>query len=81
MSDAEWRLELDDGGRFLDSWGSDAADAGWTPGDLFDAAAGLIWRLAGEPVEAIGVDSVRLSDGRVFMRRTITREASRNGES
>ncbi len=52
VSEAEWRRALDDGGRFLDAWGEDAAALGWTPGDLFDVTAGLVWRLAGERVEA-----------------------------
>jgi hypothetical protein len=36
VSEAEWRRALDDGGRFLDAWGEDAAALGWMPGDLFD---------------------------------------------
>ena len=69
VSDAEWRLALDDGGLFLDARGNDAAELGWTPGDLFDVTAGLIWRLAGERVETIRRDRVTLSDGRMVMRR------------
>ena len=51
ISDAEWRLALDDGGRFLDRWGSEAALWGWTAGDLFDVPregkpGGLIWFIA-----------------------------------
>ena len=68
VSETEWRLALDDGGRFLDAWGGEAAEAGWTPGELFDVTAGLVWRLAGERVEAIGADHVRLSDGRMIRR-------------
>jgi hypothetical protein len=50
---------LDDGGLFLDRWGSSAADSGWTAGDLFDIpgigmAGGLIWRMGGAMVEAFG---------------------------
>ena len=69
VSEAEWRFALDDGGRFLDAWGNEAADMGCTPGELFDVTAGLIWRLAGERVEAIGADHVRLSDGRTIALR------------
>jgi len=69
VSDDEWRRALDDGGRFLDAWGCDAAEMGWTPGELFDVTAGLAWRLAGARVEAIGADRARLSDGRTIMRR------------
>jgi len=68
VSEAEWRLALDDGGRFLDAWGNEAAEAEWTPGELFDVTAGLIWRVAGERVEAIGAEHVRLGDGRTIAR-------------
>jgi hypothetical protein len=70
VSEAEWRLALDDGGWFLDAWGGEAAEVGWTPSELFAARAGLAWRLAGERVEAIGRHSARLSDGRTFARHT-----------
>jgi len=60
VSDAAWQLALDDGGRFLDLWGREAAQFGWTPAELFDARADLIWRLYGESVEAIYADHVRL---------------------
>jgi hypothetical protein len=69
VSEAEWRHALDDGGQFLDAGGSEAADLGWTPGELFDVTAGLIWSLGGERVEAISADGVRLSDGRTLARR------------
>ena len=69
VSDAQWRLALDDGGLFLDAWGDDAAALGWTPGHLFDVTAGLIWQLAGKRVVALGLDRVRLSDGR-FLKRS-----------
>jgi hypothetical protein len=39
VSERQWRLALDDGGRFIDEWGVEAAEAGWTPGELFDAEA------------------------------------------
>ena len=68
VSEAEWRLALDDGGLFLDAWGADAAEMKWTPGELFGASAGLAWRLAGTRVEAVGADHVRLSDGRTITR-------------
>ena len=52
VSEAEWRLALDDGGRFLDAWGCDAAEMGWTPGELFDVMSGLVWRLNGQRAKA-----------------------------
>ena len=63
VSEAEWRLALDDGGRFLDAWGCDAAEMGWTPGELFDVKRGLAWELAGRRVVALGPGYVRLDDG------------------
>jgi len=39
------------------------AEIGWTPGELFELTTGLVWRLAGQRVEAIGDDCVRLSEG------------------
>jgi hypothetical protein len=73
VSEAEWRLALDDGGRFLDAWGEDAAATEWSAGELFDVPragqpGGLVWRLKGEGVNALGEDSARLADGRVIPR-------------
>jgi hypothetical protein len=73
VSEAEWRLALDDGGRFLDAWGADAATMRWTAGELFDVprnrgTGGLIWLLAGERVTALGEDRARLADGRTIKR-------------
>jgi hypothetical protein len=68
VSEAEWRLALDDGGRFLDAWGSEGAEGGWIPSDLFEVSAGLVWKLAGACVEALGPDHARLSDGRIVRR-------------
>ena len=70
-SEVQWRLTLDDGGRFLDDWGREAADMGWTPGELFDVRAGLTRHLGGKHVETVGADRVKLSDGRTIMRRTL----------
>jgi hypothetical protein len=42
VSEAQWRIAIDDGGRFLDQWGREAAQFGWTPAELFEAGAGLI---------------------------------------
>jgi hypothetical protein len=69
VSEAEWRQALDDGGLFLDRWGADAAALGYSPGELFDVVAGLIWRLAGEQVTGVGTYSVLLPGGRAIKRR------------
>ena len=72
VSEAEWRLALNDGGLFLDGWGEDAVALGWTPGALFDVASGLVWRLGGVRVGALGADHARLNDGRTIVRETET---------
>jgi hypothetical protein len=76
VSEAEWRQALDDGGRFLDTWGAYAAEWHWTAGELFDVLrpgqrGGLLWFIAGSKVEAFGPDHARLDDERVFDRQTI----------
>jgi hypothetical protein len=71
VSEAEWRLALNDGGLFLDAWGEDAAALGWTPRHLFDLTRGLIWLLAGERVEAFLPGHARLSDGRTIRRSVL----------
>ena len=67
---------MDDGGRFLDERGREAAELGWRPGELFDVTAGLVWRLAGQRVVYIGADRVHLLDSRVILRME-TRDADR----
>jgi hypothetical protein len=74
VSEAEWRLALDDGGRFLDDRGTLAAELQWTAGDLFDVPRdgtlrGLVWLLKGKRVEALGADHARLAGGGKFERR------------
>jgi hypothetical protein len=73
VSDAEWFRAVNDGGLFLDCWGSEAALWGWSAGDLFDIPhdgqrGGLIWFIAGERIEAFGPEHARLSDERIFER-------------
>jgi hypothetical protein len=68
MSEAEWRLALDEGGRFLDAWGERVAEVGWTSENLFSPASGLLWRLNGATVETLGADHLRLNDGRTIWR-------------
>jgi hypothetical protein len=68
-----WRRAIDDAGLFLGAWGADAATMRWTPGELFDVPrdgqpGGLVWRLTGGRVSALGEDRARLSDGRIIRR-------------
>jgi hypothetical protein len=69
VSDAEWLLALDDGGRFLDQFGWQAAELDWRPNELFAVRAGLFWRLCGEAVEAIYYDRVLLASRFVILRQ------------
>src|SRR5437763_13391306 len=46
VSDAEWRLALNDGGRFLDAWGHDAAALGGRPARCSTSPAALFGGLA-----------------------------------
>ena len=39
VSDAVWRLALDDGGRFLDRWGRRAVELDWRSAEFFAARA------------------------------------------
>jgi hypothetical protein len=73
VSEAEWRLALDDGAFFLDTRGADAAATRWTAGELFDVPregtpGGLVWRLKGERGEALGEAGARLTNGRIIGR-------------
>ncbi len=68
-----WRRAVDDGGRFLDTWGEEAAALGWRVPELFDLpteekSGGLIWFLEGERIDALSGGSARTSGGRVFRR-------------
>jgi hypothetical protein len=77
VSEAEWRLALDDGGRFLGACGADAAAMRWTAGELFDVPrdgrpGGLVWQLKGERVGTLGEDRARLTHGRMIKRQVRT---------
>jgi hypothetical protein len=72
-AESEWQRALDDGGRFLDAWGADAATMLWLAGELFDVPGdgrpgGLIWQLKGERVTALDKDRAQLADGRTISR-------------
>jgi len=63
VGEARWREALKVGRRFLETWGSQAANRGWTANDLFGLhpiaplarydAMGLVWLLHGRPVVAL----------------------------
>lgn len=68
VSSEAWQRAVVSAGLFLDRWGEDAARLGWTAGQLFDAPYGLVWRLDGGLVEALGIDHARTADGRQARR-------------
>jgi hypothetical protein len=83
FSEARWRLLIDDGGRFLDRWASDAAQLGWQAGDVFGIHPtaptcrfdhmGLVSNIAGGEVVALNKRSatIRSPGGShlVYLRR------------
>ena len=83
-----WQQIVDDGGKFLDRWGRQAAGLGWKATDVFgvnpDApenrydSMGLVSLLEGHHVIAITADTVRIDSDRgaqtTFYRKTISAE-------
>jgi hypothetical protein len=67
--EADWHRALQDGGLFLDEFGNEAARLCWRPDELFDLRNGLIWRLSGERVLAVGTHGVRLRNGLTLGKR------------
>lgn len=68
VSPDTWARVVDDAGRFLDQWGDDAEECGWSADDLFKHPRGLVWKIGGAIVEALSVDHARLADGRLLRR-------------
>jgi hypothetical protein len=83
VDDARWRSALTDGDRFLETWGSQAADLGWTGDDLFGLhptaplarydAMGLVWLLRGRTVERLTATeaTIRASAGTTLSFRRV----------
>lgn len=73
-----WELFLNDAGLFLDAWGREADECGWTPADLFGLhptaplarydEMGALWLLKGNHVEALTAEWLRLSKGLKFFK-------------
>ena len=75
VSEAQWRIALDDGGRFMDMWGKRAAALGWSVDALFDpprddTSGGLIWQLDGADAIELRTDSVRTNSERIVTDET-----------
>jgi hypothetical protein len=73
VSEEKWRLALDDGGLFLDAFGSEAAYLGWTADEIFDLWIGILWQPKGERVQALGPDDADLSSWRIIRRVRVRR--------
>jgi hypothetical protein len=83
VDEFRWREALNDGRRFLETWGSQAANFGWTSDDLFGLhptaplarydAMGLVWLLRGRTVERLTATeaAIRASAGTTFSFRRV----------
>jgi len=81
VDDARWRSALTDSDRFMETWGSQAANLGWTGDDLFGLystaplarydAMGLMWLLRGRTVVALTATeaTIRASAGTTLTLR------------
>jgi hypothetical protein len=65
---SQWRRAVDDAGRFLDTFGDQAAGLGWGTDDVFSPDDGLAWTIRGARVVALTRSTVTLLDGRAFHR-------------
>ena len=84
----QWQQLIDDGGKFLDQWGRQAAALGWTAADVFGAdpvapnarvdAQGLVFLIQGRAVKAITAASLALrGDGTHFVSLDVAIETMR----
>jgi hypothetical protein len=62
-----WLQAVNDAGRFLDTFGAEAAAIGWSVDDLF-ARRGLVFALNGAAVVGLSLATVTLSNGRIVTR-------------
>ena len=88
-SSERWEQLVNDGGRFLDAWGLQAAALGWCAADVFSANPrapenaycdiGLVPLLQGRPVVTITTDTARIDCGNdthlTIYRKTIGADA------
>lgn len=63
FTEKQWRQAIDDAGRFLDGWATEADRLGIEPGDILTGPLALVWRLRGRAVVRVGSDFVLLKDG------------------
>lgn len=73
VDEARWRQAINDAGRFLDIWGTLAAELGFTPGDVLDVPrsgkpGGLAWFANGSLVAVLNQDGAKCVDGRIWRR-------------
>ncbi len=75
VTDEDWRLAIEDGGKFLDRWGKLAVEFGWTAADLFgvplsDGTGGLCWFLKGRAVQSLGPEHEGVGPHQIYDRET-----------
>jgi hypothetical protein len=83
FDERRWRMLIDDGGKFLDRWGGEAARLGWSVFDVFGAhpiapgarcdAAGLVTLIDGGEVIAIKADRATIRSCRSSSELTYLR--------
>src|SRR5262245_949743 len=89
-----WQQAVDDGYRFLTSWGEQASTLGWSGEDLFalhpvapDArydAMGLVWLLRGRPVVALTASTATIllrSGSTLTYRRVLAQTTKQTKET
>lgn len=85
VTEARWRQAIDDAGRFLDAWGTTAADLGWTGLDLSDRAErgahGLVWELDSRAVVALGEGVAAIGEGVTTARAWFARPIGRRADA
>ena len=89
FTEARWEQILDDGGRFADAWGKQAAALGWSPVDAFGVspyapevnpgASGLVLLLEGHSVIALDADTATIDCGRGVTQRFYRSSGGREG--
>ena len=89
-----WQQAVDDGWRFLSSWGEQAAALGWSDHDLFALhpvapdsrydTMGLVWLLRGRPVVALTASTATIllrSGSTLTYRRVLAQTTKQTKET
>jgi hypothetical protein len=88
VDEPRWRQAIDDGRRFLETWGVQAGHLRWKPGDLFGLhqiaplarydQMGCVWLLQGRPVvELTEMEAIiQTAGGTLTFRRMASKESA-----